>query len=273
MTRVSVLMTTYNSEQFVERALIGLLEQTYEDFEVVIVDDGSQDATVRILESYAKRDVRIRPVFSTHVGRAVALNIGVSHCRGQFIAINDSDDVSCPGRLAAQAAFLAQNEGAVLVAGWAAVVDASGEIVAERRAPESDSQLRMLLALGNPFVHSSVMYRRSSIVQAGGFRQGLKAGIDYDLIERLAQYGELACLQEIVVTHYRGPEQFFRAKLDVATRWRTAATISFRAALHHAPWFLPFSLCMVGLAYLPGIARVAPALQRLHSRIVGGERR
>ena len=91
---VSVLITAYNSSEFLETTLDSLLNQTYQNLEIIIVEDGSQDSTPEIIERYAKNYVQVKAFFPGRLGRAKALNFGLARCNGMYVAINDADDYS-----------------------------------------------------------------------------------------------------------------------------------------------------------------------------------
>lgn len=267
---VSVLMTVYNGERYLVPALEGLLQQTLGDFEVVIVDDGSTDGTAAVVADFARRDPRIRPIFSEHVGRGRALNLGLERCRGRYIAINDADDISLPHRLWIQSAFLERHERCALVAGWAAVVDEDGKVVGERRVRNSNREIKGRLALGNPLIHSSVMYRRTILEQVGGFNATLPCAIDYDAIERVLRFGDAGCVEEIVVLHRRHRLQHFRQGLAHGLRWRVSSRIAVRAAVTHNIKFLPLAMGMYFLAWIPWSGALARIVGDMHARLLLG---
>ena len=103
---ISVLMPSYNVEAYISEAIESVLRQTFADFEFVIMDDGSEDETPKIIQAYAKQDPRIRYFQRTHEGYVAMLRYGLLECRGALIARMDSDDISLPGRLEKQVAFL-----------------------------------------------------------------------------------------------------------------------------------------------------------------------
>ena len=106
---VSVMMPTYNVEKYVSQAIDSVVEQTYQDWELIIVDDGSTDGTAKILAEYAKKDSRIKVQYMAHGGRGKARNRCLELCQGKYVAVCDSDDISCPGRFKKQVNFLEQN--------------------------------------------------------------------------------------------------------------------------------------------------------------------
>src|SRR5262245_3590276 len=107
---ISVIMPVYNAERYVADAVESILGQTFQDFEFLIFDDGSQDGSLAILGKYASQDARIRLFAKPHSGYVAWLSEGIRLARGEFIARMDADDISLPQRLARQSAFLIQNK-------------------------------------------------------------------------------------------------------------------------------------------------------------------
>lgn len=267
---VSVLMTVYNGESTLVAALDSLLAQDFDfPYEIVVVNDGSTDDTSMVLRSYELRGANIRVYNAGRIGRARALNVGLSHCRAPYVAINDCDDLSHPHRLRKQAEFLDRNPQVVLVAGWARVVDDSGFEIEQRCIVNDDRVLRRRLAIGNPFIHSTVMFRKEVLERLEGFNESQVAAIDYDAIERMARVGKLGYVEDFILTHYRGERQYFRARLGSSVRWRVAGRIALRAAFRHAWWMLPISGLVFLATWMPGADFAKDKLRRIHARLVG----
>ncbi len=230
---VSILMPVRNEERFLPAALRSLAVQTLTDWELVVVDDGSTDATPAILAKAARHDSRIRVLGTPERGLVPALNAGLAVCRASLVARMDGDDVSHPRRLASQAAFLASEPGIGLVAS------------AFRHFPRTGLRVGMLayeswqntltsheavvadLFVESPFVHPSVMFRRDAVLAVGGYRD-LGWAEDYDLWLRLAGAGvRFARLHEELF--------FWRDRPERATRTMTEYSLeAFRSCkLHH----------------------------------------
>lgn len=266
--RVSVLMTVYNGATSLGSALQSVIEQDFDEpYEILVVDDGSTDQTPDILRSFETDYSNIRVVNAGRLGRAKALNLGLRECRAPYVAINDCDDLSYPQRLQSQIDYLDAHSDVVLVAGWARVVGDRGTEVDERRLVNKDRVLRRRLAFGNPFIHSTITYRKTALDEIGGFCQSQEAAIDYDAIERMARVGRLACVQEFVLEHYRGERQYFRARLGTSVRWRSAGSVAFRASIRHAWWMLPISGLVYVMTRIPASGFLITALHELHGRL------
>lgn len=194
--RVSVILPVFNAERFVAEAVDSILGQTLDDFELIVIDDGSSDGTPAILADRASRDGRIRLVTRPNRGLTHTLNEGVSLARADYVAIMNADDVAVPTRLAKQAHFLDAHP-AVAVVGTATRTFADrGTKRVVTVLPVDSASLRSLLENTSPFAHPTVMFRRQAVSDAGLYRPSLEPAEDYDLWLRLAERFEVANIAE-----------------------------------------------------------------------------
>lgn len=215
--RVSVVITTYNEEAFIRDALESILEQTLSDFEIVVVDDGSEDSTRDILAEYEDSE-RIQIFYSEHVGRSGALNTAIVEARGEYIAVVDPDDISAENRLEAQAAYL-DNHPDVGIVGSAYV--AKNQIRSEsyiREYPTDDATIRQAMAKYIPIPHSSMMARREALIQAGLYDGTRKSIVDLDLMIRVAVDWKVANLSEPLITRSIREESSFHSMFSSTRR-------------------------------------------------------
>ena len=251
--RVSVVMGVRDGAPWVGEAVRSVLVQTLGDLELIVVDDGSTDATPDVLA--AIEDPRLRVERQAPEGLTRALNRALALARADLVARLDADDVGLPQRLARQHAFLAAHAAVGLLGTAAREVDAAGREVRVLRPPEDDAALRRLLIRRNPFVHSSVMVRRALLERVGGYDARLAVAQDYDLWMRMAAVTRLANLPEGLlirrlvpgrVTARRDSE---RLATECRVRWRAV-----RAGTY--PWW-----CAV-FAVRPALALALPTLAR-----------
>lgn len=208
MTLVSVVVPCFNAAQTLSEALSSLLSQTLVDFEVVVVDDGSTDATASILKKWAADDARIRPLFQPHSGIVVALNKGWQACRSPLIARMDADDLAHPERLERQVAFLEMNPEITVVAccvkGFPQGEVRQGFIVYLnwQNSLLTDVDIRREMFVESPLAHPSVVIRQEWLSRVGGY-QDHGWPEDYDLWLRLYLAGaRFAKLPEFLL-HWR----------------------------------------------------------------------
>ena len=194
---VSVLMGVWNGAPRVREAIESVLGQTLGDLELVVVDDGSTDATASILGSFG--DPRVRVTRQRRGGLTSALRSALGLARAPLVARLDADDVALPERLERQRDFLERHPEVGLLGTAAREVDGIGREVGVVRPPTEDAALRGALIRHNPFVHSSVMMRRSALEQAGGYDPSFPVAQDYDLWMRMSRVTRMANLPEALV--------------------------------------------------------------------------
>jgi glycosyltransferase involved in cell wall biosynthesis len=194
-------MAVYNGEPYVREAIDSVLAQTFQDFEVVIVDDGSDDGTPRLLHDLAERDSRVRVHRQPNEGRARSLNTAIALARAPFIARLDADDVAAPRRFELQVEALRADPELALVGGAATMIAADGHPIADVQYPLTDAAIRTAFIHSCPFVHSAVMFRADAVRSVGAYRPVFREAEDLDLWLRLADRYRLANLADIVVRY------------------------------------------------------------------------
>ena len=183
-------MPVYNGEDYLQECIQSIVHQTFQDFEFVILDDGSTDQTAQILGGWARRDDRIRIITSPHrLGVVGSANRVVGEARAPLCARMDADDVSHPDRLRRQWDVLQTHADACLVGTLAEAIDARGRVV---RPKDRSSLLRG--GTVPPFPHGSVMFRRRAFDAVGGYREVCAYWEDRDLFIRMAAHGRILVL-------------------------------------------------------------------------------
>lgn len=182
--RVTVLLPTYNAAEYVESAIQSLLDQTFDSFELFVVDDGSTDGTLDIVESFDDDRIRVIRRDEPAGGLPGALNRGLELARGEYVARQDADDKSVPMRLERQVAVLDDDPAISMVGTSAHLLDADGDRYETRIVPPSPTFADLLEK--NHFVHGSVMFRRDTVRALGGYDTAVSHAEDYDLWLRLA---------------------------------------------------------------------------------------
>jgi glycosyltransferase involved in cell wall biosynthesis len=195
---VSVVLPVYNCARYVGHAIDSILGQTFEDFELIVIDDGSTDDTPSILRRYA--DPRMRVITQPNAGVAASANRGIAAARGRYVARMDADDLSLPERLARQVRYLDANPACGLVGTWAEIWRDDSPTDRTHRHPTDNATIRYELLLDNPFVQSSVMIRRTAIDTVGAYATDplRQPPEDYELWSRIARRFEVANLPEIL---------------------------------------------------------------------------
>jgi glycosyltransferase involved in cell wall biosynthesis len=203
--RVSVVLPVWNGERFLAEAVESVLSQTLGSIELLLVDDGSTDATAEISRTYARRDQRVRLIQLQRSGIAHALNAGIAAARGRYVARMDADDISHPSRLQKQLAHLDANARCVAVGSAVYVMDERGGHVGTSTYPAGHSEITQTLMEGrsNAMAHPTVMARRKALLSVGGYRPDTVPSEDLDLWFRLSRIGTLANMSEQLLRYRR----------------------------------------------------------------------
>jgi glycosyltransferase involved in cell wall biosynthesis len=268
-------MSVYNAERYVGVAVESILAQTLEDFEFIIIDDGSTDGSGDVIARYAARDERIRLVRQANRGLTPSLNRGLDAARAPLVARMDADDVAHPERLERQVAFLEAHPEHVLVGGQVDLIDGDGAAVREGWGYETLKDLpldhetidRMLLQVEWPLVHPAVTMRRQSVAAAGAYDERYVDSEDHDLFLRMAEAGRLANLPATVLQYRRHSEQVTRQNTDQS--FFQLQRIA-RAAYRRRGRRVPHQLRYLGLRQaLRRVPRLEQSLVSLKRALVG----
>ena len=194
---ISVILPLYNAEKYIAQAVTSILQQTYKNFEFIIIDDGSTDNSAAIVNQI--EDARIKVVSQKNAGMAAALNAGLKLAKGEFIARQDADDIAYPERFQKQISYLQDNPDCALLGTWAKIISEQNTNHRIHQHPSDNLTIQLHLLFNNPFVHSSVMIRKSSLDKVGYYNTE-KAHLtqDYDLWSRIARNYKVANLPEIL---------------------------------------------------------------------------
>jgi glycosyltransferase involved in cell wall biosynthesis len=207
---VSCILPVYNSEAFLSDAIGSILSQSYNNFELIIVNDGSTDGSGGIIGRF--RDPRIRCVYQENSGIVAALNRGLSLAQGEFIARMDADDISLPTRFEKQVGYLIQNPDVVLVGGRSIPIDSNGDIDEDKVSKKVQRHEKRIATDFSTFppkvataLHPLIMMRSAAIRAIGGYRHGFDYAEDYDMYIRISQYGCICNIEDTILKYrYHG---------------------------------------------------------------------
>ena len=186
--KVSVIMSVYNGERFLVQAIESILNQTFTDFEFLIMNDGSTDRTQKILEKYQKKDNRIKLFTQKNKGLAKSLNFLIKQAKGEYIARMDADDISLPNRLSLQVKYLDQYIEKGVVASGKYEIAPNGLPFKSICFPDDHLLIVSYLKKGvNPIPHGSVMMRKNVVLKLGEEPYRLQISQDFDLWIRLSK--------------------------------------------------------------------------------------
>ncbi|MGB7161395.1 MAG: glycosyltransferase [Tepidisphaeraceae bacterium] len=195
---VSVVMPAYNARRYVGQTIRSILSQTFGDFEFVIVDDGSTDGTLALLQHFATEDPRIVIISRPNTGIVGALNDGIARARGEYIARMDADDVALPQRFEKQVAYLSEHPECVGVGTYVETIDPYDSVL-DRLVHEVEHDgidKELMTGRGFAVVHPTIMMRTEAVRRVGGYREPWQHSEDLDLFLRLAEIGKLHNIPE-----------------------------------------------------------------------------
>lgn len=233
MPTISVLMTIYNPGRFLAPAVESLLVQTFTDFELIAVENGSTDGSREVIRAFAARDPRVKVIeLERNIGRTPALLMAFAASGGALVAVQDADDTSEPARFERQVAFFHAHPDCVLLGTWCRLIDEDGTSTGTFRPPAPPAEAYQALSHTNVVAHSACMYRRDAAITAGGYPADLAYAQDYGLWVRIVRHGGVANLpEELTSIRQHGgalslaPETVFVRSLDAIRMFREAASL------------------------------------------------
>lgn len=214
---VSVIIPTFNMASFLSQAIQSVLNQTFSDFELIVIDDGSNDNTKSVVHSF--NDVRIEYVYQENKGLSGARNTGLRLASGKYIAFLDADDLFLPDKLAVQSKYLEEHLEVGVVVGGFQRIDSEGNLIKETYFKPGQVSMEDLL-VANRFIIHSTMIRRSCIEEIGGFDESLKGAEEWDFHSRLAISGCRMERTADIVCAYRMSNNSLSSDIGMQTEYR-----------------------------------------------------
>jgi glycosyltransferase involved in cell wall biosynthesis len=216
-------MPVYNGMPYLREAVQSLLDQTYTNWQCVVVNDGSTDGTGDFLASI--RDTRFEILYQENAGISAAVNHGLAHCEGRYVARMDADDIAIATRLAEQVAFLDAHPKAGMLGTQVVPMGACGAGSSLQLPVEHDAIMSALMAGRHAMAHSSIMIRMDILRAVGGY-WSLPFGEEYDLMLRIGEVVELANLDRVLL-HYR----VHQASMNGSGMWRMRISVAYACEL------------------------------------------
>lgn len=195
---ISVVTAVYNCEKYLSFAIESVLNQTYTDFEYILLDDASTDGSKEIIDKYAKLDSRIKPVYlSQNMGRCIAFNKCIEEAKGDWIARLDADDEWLPEKLEKQILFLSRNPDVNISGTYSFYITKHGNMIGmNKEGPKSLQEFQQVVRGNKTFqiTSSSLIVKKSLLMKIGGYREQFTQAEDIDLLLRLSENGGMACV-------------------------------------------------------------------------------
>lgn len=228
--KLSVLTTVHDSAAFVDMCIQSVLQQTYTDFQYIIVDDASTDGSFARLSSYAKADSRIRLIQNSfNMGPVGALNRGLAEVQGELLAILDADDIAHAHRFAEQVRFMDEFSDYGAVGSATGYIDGSGNRIGGKVYPTEPAVTRWMLLFGASLLHSASVYRSNLVRSLGGYSPRHALVCDYQLLTRIADKARIANLETELVAYRCHSLQLSSTR----SHEQTGQTVLLQYALHH----------------------------------------
>lgn len=262
-------MATYNRAHLLERAIQVVQQQVLTNWELLIIDDASQDDTASVVQPWVKQDSRI--IYLRHdsnQGISRAYNTGFLRAQGEFIAMMDDDDAWCVNdKLERQVKFLESNPDYVGCGGGLIVVDPQGTEKYRYLKPETDAQIRSVMLLSNPMANSTTMFRRAAGEQLGWYDGSLRLAGDRDFWMKMARIGKLHNFQEYLSFYTMGAHNNSIVHIKLHLRTSLMLTKRYRDDYPRYPVALLVNYAQYGYAFLP------PGVRRyIHTRVARAKR-
>lgn len=194
--KVSVLMSVFNGEAYVADAIESILKQSYKDFEFIIIDDGSTDRSLEIIEHYEHSDSRIVLIRQSNQGLVAALNLGMKVAKAPLIARIDADDIALEQRLEKQVHYMDAHSKVLALGSSIRIIDEQNSLLRDVIYPTGTDTVAESMRKGCKVAHPSVIFRKDAVLHLGGYREICRHAEDYDLWLRLIEIGEIDNLEE-----------------------------------------------------------------------------
>jgi glycosyltransferase involved in cell wall biosynthesis len=274
MVRISVIIPAYNAAATIEKTIQSVFAQTFQDFEIILVDDGSSDGTLRVLERFT--DLRLRIFSFTNAGVSASRNRGTKYAYGAFIAFLDADDLWTPCKLAAQLEALEAHPEAALAYSWVDYINSEGNLIGNGTRIQETENLYSRLLLANALeTASNPLIRRSALEEVLGFDEALSGGEEWELYLRLTRRHPASVVNKVQVLYRQHPQsssanltRMERDPLQVIEKAFTDAPPAFRHLKRESTAHLYRYLTYKALEGNPGPVQALKAMRYLYIAIL-----
>lgn len=200
MPAISILLPIYNAKNFIRKSIDSILYQTFSDFELILIDDGSTDGSEQIVRQLAAQDSRIRLVQRPNKGLIATLNEGLALARSPLIARMDADDIAFPERLAVQYAYMNSRPDLLAVGSYVMFMDDQDTMYRKKTFP-GGKEILEAFRWGCPLVHPAVMMRTDAVREVGGYLSEFPSAEDYALWGRLLSLGNVDTIPKVLLAY------------------------------------------------------------------------
>ncbi|MDO8638397.1 MAG: glycosyltransferase [Candidatus Daviesbacteria bacterium] len=211
---ITVLMPAYNIELYIDQAIESILNQTFKNFEFLIIDDASSDKTLSVIKFYMKKDKRIKLIINKKNSKiAWTLNKGIKEAKGEIIARMDPDDISYPDRLLTQLSFLKKHPKVAIVGSNIIIINSAGKVISKREYPTTSARMKSLMFRYSPFAHPAIMFRKNIFEEFGCYDVNMEQAEDLDLWFKIGSKYEFATIPKTLLQYRILPSSGFHNNL------------------------------------------------------------
>lgn len=257
-------MSVYNGADHLEKSIDSVLNQTFTDFEFIIIDDGSTDKTPHLLENYSRQDKRIRVITQNNLGLTQSLNRGIRIAKGKYIARQDADDVSLPNRLEKQVNLMEKRDDVVLCGANCINILPNG--FKTTWGWENENTLKKTIFYKTPFAHSTAFIRKTTLDHVGGYNENYATSQDAELWMHLSKYGIVAMIEEPLLERYILDSSISKRKALQQFRDSYIARVRYSSGLINYIRLTHYSLrsFFIGLLPDPVLKKLLKIRNKLH---------
>ena len=212
---VSVILPVFNSEKYLSEAVASVLNQTYKNIELIVVDDGSTDSSGDMLKDFSKRDKRIRLYRNkANLGISKSINMALTKVKGKYIARMDADDISRKDRIKKQVDFLRKNKKVVVVGSDVEEIDGEGRSLGKRQMPKNHKSIYQMMNVSMGMQHPTLMFNTELIPAGFEWYRNVELAEDLDLLFRLEKYGKYANISEKLLKYRKSQNTSLKSVKD-----------------------------------------------------------
>ena len=190
-------MTVFNAEKYLKKSIGSIENQTYKNWELIIIDDKSSDQSTSIIKSFKNKKIKYF-FLKKKLGRTKALNFGLKKCKGKYIAILDADDVAYSTRLKDQIIYLKKNEEISLLGSWGIKIDQKDKLLQKISTSKKISDIKQIMLFKNLFIHSSIIFKKSILKEVGPYPTKLVYMQDYGFILKVMKKFNIYILPKVL---------------------------------------------------------------------------
>ncbi len=260
---ISVIVPTYNRQKYIKKALDSVLFQSYQNFEIIIVDDGSTDDTKSVVEDYLK-DPRVFYLYQSNQKVSMARNNGIKNSRGEYIALLDSDDYWLDSKkLEKQVNFFENNPEYLLTSGGIIRVDESGRELSRVLNPTSDRDIKESMLFSCLLAPSGAMFRKSIFERIGGFNNSSDLSEDWEFFLEIGRLGKCYNFQDYFVAYLQGSQNRSNFNRKDNLKYNLSLIKKYKKVYPHFKKAYLIHLCYYMYAFLPFREKLLPFFSKI----------